>query len=237
MSKLQQQSKEQRELERLSAAVLGHHVSKDKGVWLLVFTALACLAPSALGVRLWSSIPPIVETGLVALDGRDDSIPRWALVFLLPGLFFLLNVINHVQLRRFQERETVPPRHMRLMGRWGFPLVGLALCAWTIPSGAGQRAQVPTLLSLWGVGWLLMLAGGHFLDCPRDARFTLGALPGMDDPSAWNAVHRFAGLCALSAGLLILYDAAICPVYAVLAALILLAAFLPPCYAYLRARR
>ncbi len=237
MSKKQQQSNEQREIERRAAAVLGRHVTKEKGVFLLAFTALACLAPSALGVRLWNEIPLIVETGLIGPGGEDDSIPRWALVFLLPGFFFLLDVINHMQLRRFQEQEKVPPRHMRLMGRWGFPIIGLALCAWAIPAGAGQGGLTATLLPLWGVGLLLMFAGGHFLDCPRTARFALRGLPGTDDPSAWNAVHRFAGLCCLTAGLLLIYVAAIRPVYSVVAALILLAAVLPPFYAYLRSRR
>ena len=232
-----QQTKEQRELERQSAALLGHHVPEGKGRLLLLFTALACLAPCALGVRLWEKSPPIVETGLIGLNGEDDSLPRWALVFLLPGLFFALDVINHVQLRRFQRLERVPPRYTRLMGRWGFPLVGRALCAWAIPSGAGEGALAGTLFPLWGAGLLLMLAGGHFLDCPRGARFSLGGLPGMDDPSVWRDVHRFAGLCSLAAGLLLLYDAALFPSFPAAAALIVLAGLLPPAYARLRGRR
>lgn len=237
MSKKQSQTKEQRELERQSAAILGHHVSEEKGTLLFVFTALACLAPCALGVRLWNSIPAVVETGLTGLSGEDDSLPRWALVFLLPGFFLALDLINHAQLRRFQHLEKVPPRHMRLMGRWGFPLVGLALCAWAIPSGAGLPAMAGTMLALWGVGLALMAAGGHFYECPRDARFSLGALPGMEDPSVWRDVHRFAGLCCLTAGGLILYVAALRPIYGVLAALILLAGLLPPAYAVFRGRK
>ena len=233
----QKQTKEQRELEKQSAAVLGRHVSEEKGTLLLVFTALACLAPVALGLRLWNDIPLIVETGLIGLNGEDDSMPRWAFVFLLPGLFCALDIINHVQLRRFQQREKVPPRYTRLMGRWGFPIVGLALCAWAIPSGAGQGVLAGTLLPLWGVGLLLMFAGGHFIDCPRDARFTLGGLPGTDDPAAWRDVHRFAGLCCLTAGALLLYDAAIAPSFPVSAALVLLAAALPVPYAARRRRR
>ncbi len=234
MGKKQTQTTEQRELERRSAAILGHHVSAEKGTALLAYTALACLAPAALGLRFWQEIPLVVQTGLVGLNGQDDSLPRWALVFLLPGLFFTLDVINHIQLRRFQRMEKVPPRYTRLMGRWGFPLVGLALCAWAIPGGAGRRELTAALLPLWGAGLLMMAVGGHFLDCPREARFTLGGLPGMDDPAAWRDIHRIAGLCCLTAGLLILYDAAIRPMFGVLAALIVLAGFLPPACAYLR---
>lgn len=237
MRKKQQQTKEQRELERQSAAVLGRHVSGEKGTLLLVFTALACLAPMALGLRMWNSIPEIVPTGLTNMNGEDDPMPRWALVFLLPGLFLTLDIINHVQLRRFQTMERVPPRYTRLMGRWGFPLAGLLICAWAIPSGAAQGGMTPTLLALWGAGLLVMLAGGHFLDCPRDARFSLGGLPGMDDPASWRDVHRFAGLCCLTAGLLMLFVAALRPVYGALAALVLLAGLLPPAYAMLRSKK
>lgn len=230
----QKQTKEQRELEKQSAAVLGRHVSGEKGTLLLIFTALACLAPVALGLRLWNDIPLIVESGLVGPNGEDDSLPRWALVFLMPGIFCTLDVINHVELRRFQRQQKVPPRYTRLMGRWGFPIVGLALCSWTIPSGAGQGALTGTLLPLWAVGLALMFAGGHFLDCPRGARFSLGGLPGMGDPAVWREVHRFAGLCCLTAGTLLLYDAAIAPSFPVSAALIVLAAALPALYASLR---
>ncbi len=237
MGKKQTETKEQRELERQSAAVLGRHVSEEKGRVLLLFTALACLAPCALGVRLWDGIPAVVETGLTGLNGEDDSLPRWALVFLLPGLFFVLDVINHAQLRRFQRLEQVPPRYTRLMSRWGFPIVGLALCAWAIPSGAGLPTMVGTMFPLWGVGLALMAAGGHFYECPRSARFSLGALPGMEDPSAWRDVHRFAGLCCMTAGLLFLYIAAIRPVYGAFATLILLAGLLPPVYAFFRGKK
>ena len=227
-------SLEQRELEKQSAAVLGHHVSGEKGALLLFFTVLACLAPVALGLRLWNDIPLIVETGLVGVNGEDDPMPRWALVFLLPGLFCTLDIINHVQLHRFQKTERVPPRYTRLMGRWGFPIVGLAFCAWAIPSGTGQGALTGTLLPLWSVGLLLMIAGGHFLDCPREARFSLGGLPGMDDPASWRDVHRFAGMCCLTAGALLLYSTAIAPSFPVSAALIVLAAALPVLYAVIR---
>ncbi len=232
-----QQSGEQRELERKSAEILGRHVSAEKGTLLLVYTALACLAPTALGLRLWQDIPPVVQTGLVGLSGQDDPLPRWGLVFLLPGIFLALDVINHLQLRRFQRLEKVPPRHMRLMGRWGFPLVELPLCAWAIPGGAARPELTGTLLPLWLAGLALMLAGGHFLDCPRGARFSLGGLPGTDDPASWRSVHRFAALSCLTGGALILYDAALAPSYPAIAALVLLSAGLPALYAALRGRK
>ncbi len=231
------QTSEQRELEKKSAAILGRHVSAAKGTLLLAFTTLACLTPAALGLRLWQDIPLYVETGFVDASGQNDPLPRWGLVFLLPGLFLLLNLINHFQLRRYQKLEKVPPRHMRLMGRWGFPLVELPLCAWAIPAGAGRTELTGTLLPLWLAGLALMAAGGHFWDCPRAARFTLGGLPGMDDPAAWRDVHRFAGLSGLIFGTLLLYDAALAPLYPVVAALILLSAGAPALYAVLRRRK
>lgn len=236
MSKKQTQTREQRELEKASAAILGHHVSEEKGSILLAYTVLACIVPMALGLRLWRDIPLVVETGLAGPGGQDDSLPRWALVFLLPGIFLALNVINHLQLRRFQRMETVPPRHMRLMGRWGFPLVELLLCAWAIPAGAGQAALTGTLLPLWLAGLALQFAGGCLLDCPRGARFTLAGLPGMENPASWRAVHRVAGFSCLTGGALVLFDAALAPAYPVIAALILLSAGAPILYAFLRRR-
>ncbi|MBE6908824.1 MAG: hypothetical protein E7474_04325 [Ruminococcaceae bacterium] len=230
------QTNEQRELEKKSAAILGHHVSAEKGAALLAYTALACLVPMALGLRLWQDIPLVVETGLTGPNGQDDSLPRWGLVFLLPGIFLLLDLINHAQLRRFQRAETVPPRYTRLMGRWGFPLVELPLCAWAIPSGAGRPELTGALLPLWLAGLALMIAGGCLLDCRRGDRFTLDWLPGMDDPASWHAVHRLAGFSLLTGGVLLLFAAALAPAFPLVAALLLLSMGTPVLYALLRRR-
>lgn len=188
-----------------AAQMLGLHVSESKAWLLLACTALACLVPTALGLRLWNSIPELVETGLVNADGSDDSLPRWAAVYLVPGLFCLLNVINHLQLRRFQMRGKVPPRHTRLLGRWGFPLVGLLFCAWLLPAAAGRTELTGTLMLFWTVGWAVMLLGGSLWDCPPDSR--LGLL--LPVSLAGGAARRTASVAALTAGLALLLGAAL----------------------------
>ena len=87
-----------REMEMESARMFGKHVTKEKAILLLVVTMLACAMPIQVGIRLWDQIPEIVETGLIGMDGKDDSLPRAAVVFLVPGLMCLLNLICHGQL-------------------------------------------------------------------------------------------------------------------------------------------
>ena len=55
---------------------LGKHVSREKAAALFAATLLACAMPMILGVRDWARIPQMVTTGLVGINGEDDSLPR-----------------------------------------------------------------------------------------------------------------------------------------------------------------
>lgn len=92
---------------------LGKHVSREKAAALFAATLLACAMPMILGVRDWARIPQMVTTGLVGINGEDDSLPRWAVVFLIPGLMCLLNVIVHGQLMLHQSKMKIPPKQIR----------------------------------------------------------------------------------------------------------------------------
>ena len=205
MSKKKQQTALDPQLEAEAAKALGRHVSEEKGWLLLACTVLACLVPVVLGLRLWDSIPEIIETGLVGADGEDDSLPRWAAVFLVPGLFCLLNLINHLQLRRFQQRQKMPPRHTLLLGRWGFPLVGLLFCAWMLPTAAGRAELIGPLMLFWSLGWAVMMLSGALWDCPPDSRMGILLPAGL----AGGAAQHAASAAGLAAGLAILFGAAI----------------------------
>ena len=79
-----------RDLEIRGAEIFGKHLSPEKQRALLIVTLTACALPMILGVRMWDRIPEIVETGLIGPGGQDDSLPRWAVALLLPGLMCLL---------------------------------------------------------------------------------------------------------------------------------------------------
>ena len=114
-----------RQAEMEGARLFGKHVSKTKGRLLLAVTLVCCALPVGLGLRLWEEIPEIVEPGLIGMDGRDDSLPRAAVVFALPGLMCVLDLLAHYQLLVSQKRMTVPKAHVRLVGRWGFPIISV----------------------------------------------------------------------------------------------------------------
>ena len=189
-----------RRTEEESARLFGKHVSRTKGRLLLAVTLVCCALPVILGLRLWEEIPEIVETGLIGADGRDDSLPRWAVVFALPGLMCLLDLLAHYQLLVSQKRMTVPKPYVRLVGRWGFPIISVLFCGGMMLQSAGRAWDLPFVTScVLGLG--LLLVGSHLWDCPRDARLSLGFLlagrPGAD----WDGAHHAAGGLWLAAGL------------------------------------
>lgn len=155
---IQDDSRRQAELE--SIRLFGRHVSREKGAVLLAVTLAVCALPMLLGLRQWDSIPEMVSTGLIGPDGRDDSLPRAAVVFVLPGLMCLLNLITHVRLLVSQRRMTLPKPYIRLMGRWGFPVLSLFFCGGVILYSAGGGFS-PTFLALCALGLGLMVLGSH----------------------------------------------------------------------------
>mgnify|MGYP001033439476 CR=1 FL=1 len=225
------------QLEIESVKLFGKHVSREKGRALLAATMLACALPMLLGIRLWDQIPEIVPSCLTGVDGQDDSLPRWVVVFGMPGLMCVLNLIAHMQLLIHQKRMTMPPRASRLLGRWGFPVISVLFCSGLMKESAGAEVLALDFVTPCVLGLALMLLGAHMLDCPRDARVAL-RLSFCQDPEAWKAVHTFAGYLWLSVGLLVIAGAMITATSTAATALVILAALAAPVlYAYFSAGR
>lgn len=189
--------------EREASRYFGKHVTGTKALVVLVFSLLTAAAPILLGLQLWEQIPVVVETGLIGPGGKDDSLSRTVLVFGIPGLMCVLNLICHAQLWLHQRAGKVPPAPIRLLGRWGIPIISVLLCSFLIARAAGAETglafYLPCLSAL-----LLLLLGAHFFDCKRDSRiaFHLKTIEHWETP--WRKTHRLAGVCWMLAGLQLL---------------------------------
>ena len=192
-----------REQERSASRIFGRHVSPAKALAALIAALLCCASPMLLGLRLWDAIPPIVQTGLIGAEGLDDSMPRAVLVFGVPGLFCLLCLICHAQLWRHQRAETLPPMPVRLLGRWALPVLAVLLCPLWMLSAAGRSADW-RFYAPCALGLLLLLAGAHFFDCPRESKFAFHLKRIEYKAAAWRDTHRAAGIAWMAAGLLLL---------------------------------
>ena len=217
-----------RETEIQSAKMFGKHVSEEKGRVLLVVTMLACAMPMLLGVRLWDKIPQIVATGLIGTNGQDDSLPRWAVVFAIPGLMCLLNLICHLQLRSYQKRMQLPPAKFRIVGRWGFPIISVLFCTGFIRESAGLDAIPLTALAPCVLGLLLLMLGAHLYDCPEDAKVALHFSYLEGNTPLRREVHRFAGWVWMAAGLIAIAGVMVTDTSIVVTGVVVLAALAAP---------
>ena len=192
-----------RSQEQELSRTFGKHVSTPKTVVTLLFSLAACASPMLLGVRLWSKIPPIVETGLIGPGGQDDSLPRAVLVFGIPGLFCILDLICHGQLWLHQKTKKIPPTPIRILGRWCIPILSVFLSGIWILHAAGEKMTgsfaVPCFFAL-----ALLLLGAHFFDCPQDSAVAFHVKSFESSTERWNIVHRIAGVCWMLAGYLLL---------------------------------
>lgn len=192
-----------REQEMQMAKLLGKHVSPRKAMILLVLTSIACMLPAFLGLGLYNSIPEQVSTGIVNWKGVEDMLPRPVLVFGIPGLCLLLNLIIHGQLFLAQKAGVVPKGMMRLFGRWGMSVICTAVAlpyiyrasGTTVPSGAAPAAAA---------GLILSILGTYFLECEDDAFITrMFSYTGRTGEER-APLHRFTSVFWMSAGFLFL---------------------------------
>lgn len=237
MSKRQKKTAPELQLEAEKARLFGKHVSREKAWLLLAVTMIACALPMIMGVRMWDQIPEIVPSGLIGVDGQDDSLPRWVVVFGLSGLMCLLNLITHIQLMVRQKRMVMPSPQVRLMGRWGFPVISVIFCTGMILESSGAERALPlAVVAPCILGLVLLILGGHMWDCPREARIAL-RFPFFLSDAAWRSVHRFAGGLWLAVGLLVIAQTMVTGSSSpVVAAVVLLSLVAPVAYGYFFAR-
>lgn len=238
MSKRQKKTAQERQVEVESARIFGKHVSREKAYLLLAVTMIACALPMVMGVRMWDQIPEIVPSGLIGANGEDDSLPRWVVVFGLSGLMCLLNLITHVQLMINQKRMTMPSPQVRLLGRWGFPVISVIFCTGMILEASGAEKALPiTVVTPCILGLALLILGGHMWDCPRESRIALRFPFSLSD-AAWRSVHRFAGWLWLVVGLLVIAQTMVTGTSTPAVAVVVLVALMAPvAYGYFFARR
>lgn len=189
--------------EAQAARLFGQHVSGEKACALLLVTMAVCMLPVAAGLRLWDSIPEIVETGIIRFDGADDSMPRWLVVFGIPGLLGVLNLISHIQLYLNQLRMTMPKLFIRMLGRWGGPVLSTVISNAAVFGAAKQPVPFAYAASC-ALGLALLLLGSHMLGCPQNALFSLRFSFLINSPRAWGACHRLAGYLWMACGLVFL---------------------------------
>lgn len=192
-----------RDQERAASRFFGRHVSPEKALVSVIAATLCCLAPILLGLRLWDKIPPMVQTGLIGPEGKDDSLPRAVLVYGVPGLFAVLTLICHGQLWLHQRTERVPPTPIRLLGRWTIPVIAAPLSLFWMLRAAGEAVSgadfVPCIFAL-----LLLVIGAHLFDCTREQKLAFHFKRIEDKENAWRMTHRRGGGAWMAAGLLVL---------------------------------
>ena len=190
--------------EKEAGKLFGKFVTKEKAIVLFVITTLCCLMPMLTGLRLWDKIPKLVETGLIGASGADDSMPRGVLVFGIPGLMAVLNLICHGQLILHQKAQKLAPQASRIVGRWGFPVLSSIFASGCALSAAGEKLTagfvIPCVLAL-----ALLLLGSHFFDCRRDSAVAFRMKFMQHNETAWRRTHRIAGICWMLAGLTVMF--------------------------------
>ena len=122
---------------------------------------------------------------------------------------------------------TLPSAAVRLVGRWGFPVISVLFCSGMVFEATGGTLTLP-FITPCVLGLALLLLGAHMWDCPRDAKLALRFSFTECSDEAWRAVHRFAGWLWLAVGLLVIAGVMLTSGSTVSTAVLIVVALLAP---------
>ena len=99
---------------------------------------------------------------------------------------------------------TLPKPAVRLVGRWGFPIISVIFCSGMIMQSVGSQALTLPFVTPCVLGLALMMLGAHMWDCPKDAKLAMRFGGVEENDAAWKTLHRFAAWLWLAVGLLVI---------------------------------
>ncbi len=162
---------------------------------ILLVTALVCLMPILLGVSLWDKLPETMAIHFNINNEPDNFASREFVVFGLPGLMMLFQIVCCVA-NDLGFRGKKNPKKVEIMSKWILPVMSVVLYVAIIGYGLGWQFEMHRVAALV-VGVMLLVTGNYLpkLDYVKRHQF---------DTQQARKINRFLGFETVILGLLFL---------------------------------
>lgn len=161
----------------------------------LAITCVVCLLPILLGVALWNSLPDTMAIHFDMYNNPDNFAPKGFVVFGLPCLMVLLQVIccviNDINASKHGDRQK-----FERVTKWIIPVMTMILQVVTLGYGLGWNLDIRKVAALI-VGGVFLVIGNYMPKFDEINGFRV-------DVEKTRKINRFLGYEAVVMGLLFL---------------------------------
>lgn len=169
---------------------------------LLWLTSLVCLTPILMGIMLWQQLPAQIPIHFDFAGEPDQYASKTMVVFGIPLLMAILNVVTHVLLNNDPKQQN-SAGILRMVSKWCCPAATFIMVPITLLFALGMETPIHVVVPIF-VGILLIFYGNYLPKCRQN--YTLGIrLPWtLHDEDNWNKTHRLAGYLWIFGGLVMI---------------------------------
>lgn len=165
----------------------------------LVFTTILCLLPILFGILVYGRLPEQVPSQFDFNGNIKGTMARAHMVFLLPAMMAILNVLVHFMMEADPKRRAYPPA-MKLMMKWLVPVLVCVLQPVSLLYGMGFKIPVSGI-AMEMVGFLFVICGNYLPKCRQNYSMGIKTPWTLNSEENWNKTHHLAGYLWLICGI------------------------------------
>ena len=165
---------------------------KNIKIKLLLLTSLVFLLPIIPGLILWNKLPQTMAIHFNINNVADNFAPKWVVVFVLPALMAVFQVISCVitDINVKKQKKSMTPE---LIAKWIIPILSIVLQAVTLGYSLGYNIDVRRIV-ICLVGVIFVAIGNYLpkLDYVKNKNIS---------PQKAQKINRFVGILTFVMGL------------------------------------
>ena len=168
----------------------------------LLITSVICLLPIALGVLLYDQLPDSIPIHFDFAGNPDSWGPKDLVVFGIPMLLCLFNIIVNVSTRKYGgENQSM----MIKFSRWLCAIIALVIAPIALFKGLGADIPIQIIAPVL-VGVVFIIIGNYFPKTKQNPVAGIRIKWTLESEENWRRTHRLAGYIWTIGGLLLIVN-------------------------------
>ena len=169
----------------------------------LFITSALCLAPILLGVLLFDRLPDMIAIHFDFAGDPDNWGSKTLVVFGMPALLCLLNIIVNVSTRKYGgENQSM----LIKLSRWLIALIALIIMPVTLFKALGADIPIEVVVPVL-VGVIFIIIGNYSPKTKQNPVAGLRIKWTMESEENWRRTHRFSGYVWMIGGFVMVVNA------------------------------
>ncbi len=196
----------------------------------IILGSLICIIPMLIGIVFYKDLPDTMAIHFSQSGEANGFASKYFIVFIMPVLFAVLNIIVNLGLRRRDTKEH-SAKGLQALGKWIVPPAAALTICLTFYQNLKPEENIVNSFILILIGSILIISGNYFPKNHPNSRVGIKFPWLLKHEEAWNKTHRLSSRLWIIAGLLLLITPFIgVGAYAAIIAALILSGVLPLLY-------